>query len=135
LIVQVWDRLFVGGNGDAREIAESNPFGIATVIALCREPIRIRRGGVNYLNFHVEGAQPISAGQLDAILDALWENIPWGKVLVANRNGASTAPIIVAAWIHAVGCKDIDAALADIGKLHTFDPSPILLRSVKRALR
>jgi hypothetical protein len=134
-MTQVWDRLFIGGINDALEIAESNPFGIATVIALYREPVRIRRGGVNYLSFPVEEARPISAGQLDAILDALFENIRWGKVLVADGNGASTAPIIAAAWIHAVGCKDFDAALTEIGKLRNIEPSPILLRSAKRALK
>ena len=134
-MTQVWDRLFIGGIGDAMEIAELNPFGITTVIALCREPIRIRRGGVNYLNFPVGEVQTISDGQLDAILDALWENIRWGRVLVANGDGSSSAPIIAAGWIHAVGCKDIDAALVKIGKLRNIEPSPILLRSAKRALR
>lgn len=132
-MTQVWDRLYIGGIVDALEIAESNPFEITTVITLCGEPIRIRRGGVNYLNFPVMEENP--SGQIDAILDALWENIRWGKVLVANGNGASTAPIIAAAWIHAVGYRDIDTALEDIGKLHPIDPNPILLRSVKRALR
>ena len=56
-MTEVWDRLFIGGIDDALEIAELNPFGITTVITLCREPIRIRRGGVNYLNFPVVEAQ------------------------------------------------------------------------------
>lgn len=134
-MTQVWDRLFVGGIGDALEIAESNPFGITTVITFCGDPIRIRRGGVNYLNFPVVESQSMPERWLDPIIDALFENIRWGRVLVANENGASSASIIAAAWIHAVGCKDIDAALTEIGKLRDIDPSPILLRSVKRALR
>jgi hypothetical protein len=134
LVTQVWDRLHIGGIGDALELAESNAFGITTVIALCREPVRIRRGGVNYLNFPVGEAQAMRPGQLDAILDALWENIRWGKVLLAENDGTRLAPVIAAAWIHVVGCMDIDAALAEIGKLHTIEPSPILLRNIKRAV-
>ena len=42
--------------------------------------------------------------------------------------------VIAAAWMHTVGFKDFDAALAEIGKLHTIEPSPALLRSAKRAV-
>ena len=134
-MTEVWDKLLIGGIGDALEVAESNEFGITTVITLCREPIRIRRGGVNYLNFPVVETSPMPTGWLDPIIDALFENIRWGKVLVADNDGTRLAPVIAAAWIHVVGCMDIDAALAEIGKLCTVDPSPILLRSAKRAVR
>jgi hypothetical protein len=36
--------------------------------------------------------------------------------------------------MHVVGCKDIDAALADIGRLRTVEPNPILLECVKEEL-
>ena len=134
-MTQVWNRLYIGGIGDTLELAESNAFGITTVITLRREPFRIRRGGVNYLNFPVGEAQAMRLGQLDAILDAIWENIRWGKMLVADKDGTSRAPIVAAAWVQAVGCMDIDTVLADIGKLRNIEPSPILLRSVKRALK
>ena len=133
-MTEVWDKLLIGGIGDALEVAESNEFGITTVITLCREPIRIRRGGVNYLNFPVVETSPMPTGWLDPIIDALFENIRWGKVLVAS-NGTIVAPVIAAAWMHTVGFKDFDAALAEIGKLHTVEPSPILLRSIRKAIR
>jgi protein-tyrosine phosphatase len=134
-MTRVWDRLFIGGIDDALDIAESNPFGITTVIALCHEPIRIRRGGVNYMNFPVVEAHSMPTRWLDPIIDALWENIRWGKVLVVGNDGTSSASIIAAAWMHAVGCMDIDAALAYIGKFRNIEPSPFVLRSAKRALR
>ncbi len=133
-MTQVWDRLYIGGIGDALELAESNPFKVTTVMSLCREPIRIRRGDVNYLNFPVVETSPMPTRWLDPIIDALFENIRWGKVLVAS-NGTSEAPVIAAAWMHTVGFKDFDAALAEIGKLHTIEPSPILLRSIRKAVR
>lgn len=133
-MTQVWDRLFIGGTSDALEVAKSNAFGIATVITLCREPVRIRRGGVNYLNFPVVETPPTPTRWVDPIIDALFENIRWGKVLVAS-NGTIVAPVIAAAWMHTVGFKDFDAALEEIGKLHTVALNPILLRSVRKAVR
>ena len=99
-------------------IAESNAFGITTVITLCHEPVRIRRGGVNYLNFPVGEVQTISAGQLDAILDAIWENIRWGRLLVADGNGARSGPghrcrMDTRRWLHGYRrspCRNREAA-------------------------
>ena len=131
----VWERLYIGGLGDAGEIARSNPFGITTVITLCREPLRARCDGVNYLGFPVVKRRPMSTRWLDPIIDALWENVRWDTVALLSRTGTSRAPIVAAAWMQAVGCKDIDAALKDIGRLRTIEPSPILLWSATRALR
>lgn len=132
---QVWERVFIGGIGDAQALAQSNPVGITTVVTLCRERVRKDAPGVNYLYFPLRDDRPIPVGRFDAIMDALWENLRWGTVLVHSVTGSNRAPIIAAAWMHVVGCKNIDAALADIGKLRKVEPSPVLLRSVKRALR
>lgn len=51
----------------------------------------MRRAGVNYPSFPVLEARPMPPGQLDAILDILWENIRWGRVLVAGKDGTSRA--------------------------------------------
>lgn len=134
-MTRVWDRLFIGGIDDACEIAMSNPFGITTVITLSWEPVRARRDSINYLVFPVAEESPMPTPWLDPIIDAIWENIRWGTVALLSRTGTSRAPIIATAWIHAVGCMDIDAALADIGRLRNIEPSPILLRSVKQALK
>src|ERR1019366_4380578 len=133
-MTQVWERLFIGGMGDAEALAESNPLGIATVITVCREAGRAKAEGVNYLHYPVPESRPLPVGRFDGIIDALWENIRWGKVLVHSLAGANRAPIVAAAWMHVVGCQDIAAALTDIGSLRPAEPSPDLLRSVKRAL-
>lgn len=131
---QVWERLSIGGIGDAQALAESNPFGITTVVALCRETPQKRAPRLNYLYFPLHDARPIPVGRFDAIIDALYENIRWGAVLVHSYTGSNRAPIIAAAWMHVVGYKNIDAALAEIGKLRTIEPNPILLKSVKESL-
>jgi protein-tyrosine phosphatase len=133
-MTQVWERLFIGGIADAEAITESNPFGIATVITVCRETVLAKAEGVNYLHFPVPESRPLPVGRFDGIIDALSENIRWGKVLVHSLAGANRAPVLAAAWMHVVGCKDIDTALTDIGRLRPVEPSPALLRSVKRAL-
>jgi hypothetical protein len=69
------------------------------------------------------------------ILDPGVISILWGKVLVSDKDGADRALIIAAAWMHALGCMGINAALSDIGKLRIIEPNPILLRSAKRALK
>jgi protein-tyrosine phosphatase len=132
---QVWERFFIGGIGDAEALAESNPLEITTVVALCRETVRKPAAGVNYLHLPVAGSRAVPVSKLDGIIDAIWENLRWGKVLVHSLAGVNRAPIMAAAWMHAVGCKSIDAALADIGRLRTIKPNPSLLRSVKESLR
>ena len=133
-VTQVWERLFVGGIGDAEALAESNPLEITTVVTLCRERVQKGEAVVNYLHYPLRDARPIPVGRFDGIIDALWENIRWGKVLLVSQSGTTRAPMIAAAWMHVVGCKGIDAALVEIGKLRTVEPSPILLSSIKEHL-
>ena len=134
MLTQVWERPFIGGFADAEALADSNPLGIASVITVCREAVRAKAEGVNYMRFPIPEARSLPVGRFDGIIDALWENIRWGKVLIHSLAGANRAPVLAAAWMHAVGCKGIDAALGDIGRLRTVEPDPALLRSVKRAL-
>jgi protein-tyrosine phosphatase len=91
---------------------------------------------VNYLHFPVEDAQPIQVGAFDGILDSIGENIRWGRVLVHCGEGISRAPILTAAYMDAVGYKNIDAALKEIAAVRpVINPSDILLASVREHLR
>jgi protein-tyrosine phosphatase len=132
---RIWERLFLGSWHDAVALSTANPDDIETVITLSIAPVLKKRRGVNYLHLPVEDAQPISVGQVDAILDAIAENIRWGKVLVHCGEGISRAPIMVAAYMHTVGYKNIDAALKEIATVRPIiDPSDVLLNSVKEHL-
>ena len=130
IVTQVWQRLFVGGIGDA----ESNPIEITTVVTLCRKRLKKGAPRVNYFYFPLRNTLPIPVRRFDAIVNDLWEAIRWENVLVHSLAGASRSPIIAAAWMHAVGYKKIDAALAEIGKMRRIEPKPVLLRSVKEEL-
>ena len=133
-MTQVWERLFIGRIGDAEALAESNPFGITTVITLCRKPVRAKAEGIHYLRFPIIDARPLPVGRLDAIIDAMWENIRWGTLLVVSQSGTTRALLIAAAWVHCCGYKNIDAALAEIRAMRTIEPNPVLLSSVKELL-
>jgi len=135
-ITRVWERLFLGSWGDAVDLSAANPNAIDTVITLSIAPVPKKRTGMNYLHFPVEDAQPTQVGAFDGIMDAISENIRWGKVFVHCGEGISRAPIMVAAYMHVVGYKNIDAALEEIAKLRPIiSPSDILLASVKEHLQ
>ncbi len=119
----------------AESLSQSNPLGVNTVITLCPEIVRRKAEDINYLRFPIVDGQPVSARQIDTILDAIWTNIRWGKVLVHCVAGASRSPVILAGWMHAVGYKEIEECLAEIQRLNPIDPNPVLLQSVQEALR
>ena len=102
---QVWERLFIGSLEDAESLAGSNPLDITTVVTLCRETVRKPAPGVNYLHFPVPDARPIPVGRFDGIIDAMWENTRWGKVLIHSLAGVNRAPILAAAWMHTPPAK------------------------------
>jgi len=133
-LIQVLDRLFIGGIEDARALAESNPAGITTVVILCSEKVQKLSPDINFLRYPVKETLPIAVGHFDEIINSLWENLRWGTVSIHSLAGRNRAPVFAAAWLHCCGCKNIDAALADIQKLHRITPNPILLQSVKELL-
>jgi hypothetical protein len=74
----VWERLFLGDWDDAQRLSESNPHRISTVVTVCEEAIATRARRVNYLHFPIADSRAIAVAKLDAILDAISENIRWG---------------------------------------------------------
>ena len=133
---RIWERLWIGGLADAEKLAEANPHGITTVVSLSDIPVGVKRRGVNYLRLPVNDDEPVPVGQFDRILDALSENIRWGTVLVNFAQGVSLAPVLAAAYMDAVGYKNVDAALKEIRQVRPFvSPSHTLLNSLKENLR
>ena len=135
-MTQVWERLFLGGRDDAEHLFRANPNGITTVVSLCEEQVLRRKPGVNYLHLPIADATPISRVQFRGIMQAISSNIGRGVVLIHCAAGVSRAPLMTAGWMHVVGYRNIDAALAELRKLRPIiDPSSILLMSVKEHLR
>ncbi len=133
-VTQIWERLLIGGLNDVETLAKSNPLGVTTVVTLCPEGVRNKAEGINYPHIPLRESRPIPAGKLDEIIDALWENIRWGKVLIHSAAGSGRAPVLAAAWMHCCGYKNIDDALDEIGRLRPIDPSPALFERVKRGV-
>lgn len=135
-MTQVWERLFIGGLADADELAADNPHRITTVVSLSEIPVEAKCKGVNYVSLPISDDEPVSMHQFDRILDALYENLRWGTVLLHCGVGVSRAPSLAAAYMDACGYKGIDAALEEIRKLRPFiSPSTVLVNSLKENLR
>jgi protein-tyrosine phosphatase len=133
---QVWERLWVGSIADAEELAVGNPHRISTVVSLSEIPVVVKRKGINYLHLPIEDEEPVPVHQFDCILDVLSENIRWGTVLLHCASGISRAPSLAAAYMDAVGCMGIDAAIKEIRKVRPFiHPSSVLLNSLKEHLQ
>lgn len=134
-MTKIWERLFIGSIADAEELAGGNPEHITTVVSLSEIPVDARRASIAYLHYPVEDAEPISVRQFDRILDAIAENIRWGRVLLNCSVGVSRAPSLAAAYMDAVGYRNLDAALKEIKQLRPFiRPSSTLLKSLKEHL-
>jgi protein-tyrosine phosphatase len=135
-MTQVWERLFVGSLADAEDLAGGNPSGITTVISLCEVPVTAKCRGINYVHLPIEDDEPVPVHQFDAILESLHENCRWGKVLLHCAQGCSRAPSMAAAYMDAVGFKNMDAALKEIKLLRSFiHPSTVLVESLKEHLK
>ena len=135
-MTRIWERLFLGSLADAEDLAEANPHSISTVISLCEVCVASQRRGVNYLNIPIEADRPVPLGQFDRAMDAIAENIRWGTVLLHCDGDGSGAPSFTAAWMAAVGYKNLDAALAEIKHVRLFiSPSDTLLESLRRHLQ
>jgi protein-tyrosine phosphatase len=135
-MTRIWERMFVGDRRDAEFLSKSNLFGITTVITLCDDEVLYRNPGINYIHIPISDSEPIAIGVFDSILDAIAENIRWGMVLIHCGSGWSRSPVIAAAWMHAVGYKNLDAALEEISASRpVVAPSQTLLTSVNEHLR
>jgi hypothetical protein len=127
----IWERLWVGSIFDAEALADSNPQRITTIITLSPEAAPEELSGINHVYLPLLGDRPIPVEIFSEIMDAMWENIRWGTLFLQSFDGTNRAPVLAAAWIHCCGYKTIDAALAEVGKLRTIEPHPILLKSIK----
>jgi protein-tyrosine phosphatase len=132
----VWERLWVGGLADAEQLEEGNPHHVSTVVSLSEIPVEVKRRGINYLHLPVEDEKPVPVYQFAAVMDAIAKSIRRGTVLLHCGVGVSRAPSFAAAYMDAVGCMGIDAAIKAIRKARPFiHPSRTLLNSLKENLR
>ena len=133
-MTQVWNRLFIGGLRDAEALSAANPFGISTVLALSENKVGKSADGVNYLHFPLGSSGPVPSGRFDQIIDAIAENIRWGKILVHSQRGLNRSPVVAAAWMDVVGAKNLAAGLEEIRKHRLIAPNKRLVKSVRKLL-
>jgi hypothetical protein len=134
-ITKVLDRLFLVGLENAEALFSSNPHQIATVITLCREPVKRPVPGIRYRYFPVRDARPVSIAWLNAILTSLEESLSRGAVLVHCGAGLSRAPTVVAAYLDRIGFLGFVRALSYLEDLRpAVAPARVLVESIAREL-
>ena len=130
-VTAVAPRLFLGSLADAEWLAEYNVHQIQTVITLCEERVKQRAPDIRYLQFPVRDAHPIPIALLNAILEAIYEAVAQGAVLVHCSAGISRAPTFVAAFLDQTGSVRFEEAISTLRKLRPeIAPSPDLIRSI-----
>lgn len=135
-ITRIWERLYIGGFDDAEALSEANPNNIGTVISTCDYPTIAQRDGLNYLHFPIANNEAVSLSQFRAIIDAIGQSIRWSTVLLHCAHADSRAPSLAAGYMHAVGYRQFDVALAEIRRLRPHvRPSEKLLESIRRYLQ
>jgi protein-tyrosine phosphatase len=106
------------------------------VISLSEVAIQTRRENVNYVHLPIEDDVPVPIRQFYSVMDVIRKNIRWGTVLLHCGVGVSRAPSLAAAYMDAVGFKNVDAALKEIRQVRPFiHPSTVLVESPKENLR
>src|SRR5664280_2538121 len=135
-MTRIWERLYIGGLADAEELADENTNDITTVISLSEIPVQTKRRDINYLHLPIEDDVPVPVREFYGVMDAIRKNIRWGTVLLHCGVGVSRAPSLAAAYMNAVGCMGIDAAITEIRQVRPFiHPSTELVESLKENLR
>ena len=134
-MTHIWERLWLGSLRDADGLADENPHGITAVISLCEACVAAKRRDVRYVHIPIEDAEPVPARKFDAVINAIAQNIRRGTVLLHCGEGVSRAPSLTAAYMHSVGYRKIDSALAEIKRLRPItNPSKTLFQSLKEHL-
>ena len=130
-VTAVTTRLFLGSAADAEWLAKYNVHQIRTVITLCEKGVKRRAAGIRYLHFPVRDAQPIPIALLNAILEAIYQAVAEGAVLVHCTAGLSRAPTLVAAFLDQTGSVRFEDAIRNLRRLRPeIAPSPNLIRSI-----
>jgi protein-tyrosine phosphatase len=131
-VTTVSPRLFLGSLADAERLAKNNPHQIQTVITLCEKRVKHRATGIRYLEFPVRDAEPIPIALLNAILEAIYQAIAEGAVLIHCHFGLSGAPTLVSAFLDQTGSARFEEAIGTLRKLRPeIAPSPDRIRSIK----
>jgi protein-tyrosine phosphatase len=134
-ITRIFERLYLSGAGDADDLAVSNPLGITAVVNVETQPNRSKRAGIQYVHFHIDESERILPGIFGPLIAALTQLVRTGKVLVHCEIGSSRSPVVAALYLHVVGYKNFDEALAEIKALRpVVSPSKSTVASAKAYL-
>ncbi len=134
-MTRILERLYLGGAGDADDLAVSNPLGITAVVNVETQPNRSKRAGIQYIHFPIDESERIIPGTFPPVIAALSQLVRTGKVLLHCEIGSSRAPVVAALYLHVVRYKNFDEALAEIKALRpVVSPSKSIIATAKAYL-
>jgi len=134
-VTRVFERLHVSNAHDADDLAVSNPLDITAVVNVSTLPNRSKRDGIRYVQFPIDESETVLPGTFGPVMEALSRLIRTGKALVHCEAGSSRSPVVVAVYLHVVGYKNFDEALAEIKALRpVVSPSKSIIASAKAYL-
>jgi protein-tyrosine phosphatase len=116
-MTRVFERLYVGDARDAERLAASNPLGITAVVNVNSGNSYPKRNTIEYVHLSFDDAERVPPARFERALAAIREHIRRGKVLVHCELGSSRSPVAVALYMHVVGYKNFDDALAELHEL------------------
>jgi protein-tyrosine phosphatase len=134
-VTRIFERLYLSNAHDADDLAVSNPLGITAVVNVETQPNRSKRDGIRYVHFPIDESARVLPGTFVPVIAALTQLVRTGKALVHCEAGSSRAPVVAALYLHAVGYKDFNEALAEIKALRpVVSPSKSTIASAKAYL-
>ena len=116
-MTRVFERLYLGNARDAERLAVANPQGITTVISVVGGRNQQKADGVEYVQLAFDDAETVLPAKIEKALAAIRDHIRRGKVLVHCEIGSSRSPVVVALYMHVVGYKSFEDALAELAEL------------------
>lgn len=117
MMTKIFERLFLGNARDAERLAVTNPHGITAVVNVNSGRNRDRADGIEYVHLAFDDAETVPPVKFEKALAAIRDHIRQGKVLVHCEAGSSRSPVVVARYMHVVGYKSFEDALAELTEL------------------
>jgi protein-tyrosine phosphatase len=117
VVTRVFERLYLGDAGDAERLAVSNPLGITAIVNVNSGRNRSKRDRIEYVHLAFDESERASPAKFERALIAIAGLIRRGKVLVHCEIGSSRSPVVVALYMHVIGYKNFDDALAELHEL------------------
>ena len=135
-MTRIFERLYLSDAREADHLTVSNPHGITAVVNVSIETNHQRRDGIKYVHLPLDESERIPPRTFEKVITAISQLIRAGTVLVHCSAGSSRSPVVVALYVHIVGCRNFDDALSQLrSQRSVVAPSKVVIESAKVYLK